>query len=126
MKLHRINTVDIHLIRACTDTEVRIDQTRYASSLLVTPSRIVPKWRPTSMLDLRREDLQAVMEFEPEIVLLGTGRRLRFPPAAIRTELHRRAIGLEVMDTAAACRTYNILAAEGRNVVAALLISDDA
>ena len=93
MKLHRINTVDIHLIRACTDTEVRIDQTRYASSLLVTPSRIVPKWRPTSMLDLRREDLQAVMEFEPEIVLLGTGPSNIFPPRQMTFSFARKGIG---------------------------------
>jgi uncharacterized protein len=57
-----------------------------------------------------------------ELVLLGSGQRLRFPPAGHLQALIRRGIGLETMDTAAACRTYNILASEGRKVLAALLI----
>ena len=59
---------------------------------------------------------------KPEVVLLGTGARLRFPPAAVLAPLTRAGIGVEVMDTAAACRTYNILAGDGRRVVAALLM----
>ena len=71
------------------------------------------------------ETLAAIKTHNPEIVLLGTGRRLRFPPAALTRSLAAARVGLEVMDTPAACRTYNILTGERRRVLAALLFDPD-
>ncbi|MBE7418178.1 MAG: Xcc1710-like domain-containing protein [Ideonella sp.] len=82
---------------------------------------IVP-WTAADFETLRQVDFDALLALRPEIVLFGSGSRLRFPSPALLRELIARRVGVESMDTAAACRTYNVLAAEGRNVVAALLI----
>jgi uncharacterized protein len=74
------------------------------------------------MADISLQSLQPALDLEPEILLLGTGARTMFPEPALLAELSRRRIGFEAMDTAAACRTYNVLAHEDRAVVAALLI----
>jgi len=88
------------------------------------PQRIIPDWRPQMLAELRAQDLAEVLALEPEVVLLGTGQTLRFPSPELFSAFHSTAIGIEVMDTGAACRTYNILAVEGRQVVAALLLKD--
>jgi uncharacterized protein len=79
----------------------------------------------TVFADLQAHHFDAIRQLEPELVILGTGRRLRFPAAAMIRVLTDAQVGVEVMDTAAACRTYNILAAEGRRVVAALLMIEE-
>ena len=92
------------------------------SNLLVMPDRVVPDWRPGCFTDLDAEDLAQLATYQPEIVILGTGRRQHFPSPAIYRKLADQGIGLEAMDTGAACRTYNILLAENRQVLAALLL----
>jgi uncharacterized protein len=94
----------------------------HRSNLLVMPDRVVPDWRPGCFADLDAEDFAQLAAYQPEIVLLGTGRRQRFPAPALYHTLARQGIGLEVMDTGAACRTYNILMAEDRRVLAALIL----
>ncbi len=79
-------------------------------------------WPPAGFGELASAHLSALLERNPELVLLGTGDRLRFPPGEVLQPLHGAGIGVEVMDTPAAFRTFNILAAEGREVVAALLM----
>ena len=122
MKLHLHSGADALLIRGCGDGRVTIGDATYHRSLLIGAGRIVDDWGPSTASDLAEEDFTRMLEFEPELVLLGTGRRMQFPPASIIRPLLDRPIGLEVMDTSAACRTYNVLAAEGRNVLAALII----
>lgn len=92
------------------------------SSVIITPGRLIENWSPQSPAELAIEHMQPVLAFEPEVVILGTGRRLCFPANEVIQSCHRAGAGFEVMDTGAACRTYNILAAEGRHVVAALLM----
>jgi uncharacterized protein len=92
------------------------------SSTIITPNAVIQDWQPTTPAQLAAAHLQQVLEFQPEIILLGTGRRLRFPAAEIIQQCHTAGTGIEVMDTGAACRTYNILAAEGRRVAAALMM----
>jgi len=94
----------------------------HRSSLLVMPERVVPNWRPGCFADLDERDFIELTAYRPEIVVLGTGTRQRFPAPALYRSLADRGIGLEVMDTGAACRTYNILMAEDRRVLAALLL----
>ena len=84
--------------------------------------RIVEHWQPRSLGSMTEADFGMLAGLGVEIVLLGTGKRLCFPHPRLTAPLLNRRIGLEVMDTGAACRTYNILSGEGRNVAAALII----
>ena len=101
---------------------VQVNGQRRESSVLVTPEQVLD-WAPATFAELAEAHFARIAELRPEVVLLGTGARLRFPPAALTAPLARAGIGLEVMDVQAACRTYNILAAEDRVVVAALLLA---
>ena len=101
---------------------VEVNRTRYAASLVVSADRIVADWPATSVEGLAADHFAALVALAPEIVLLGTGARFEFPAPALLAPLYQAGIGVEVMDTPAACRTYNILLAEGRNVVAALIL----
>jgi uncharacterized protein len=90
---------------------------------LVVPWRgSVAPWSVGAFEELTADHFSALAEFKPEVVLFGSGLRLRFPPAALLRSLIERRIGVETMDSAAAARTYNVLAAEGRAVVVALLM----
>jgi len=90
-------------------------------SFIVSPQHLLRDWEPTHVDNLQAEHLDAITELKPELVLLGTGPSLIFPTPQLLASLHRQRIGVEVMDTAAACRTYNILMTEGRLVVAGLM-----
>lgn len=82
-------------------------------------------WNCKSFDQLTAEHFAMLADMKPELVIFGSGMRLRFPPPTFLRGLMAQRIGLETMDTLAACRTYNILAGEGRHVVAALLIDPD-
>jgi uncharacterized protein len=101
---------------------VAVNGTRYTKSLLVTPDRIIDDWPATDFTSLTADHFAQFLALKPDLVLLGTGATLRFPQPALTQSLHAARIGLEVMDNSAVCRTYNILLAEGRNVVAAVLL----
>ena len=102
---------------------VEVNAKRYTSSLVVSAARIVVDWPASSVDALSADHLAAILELKPEIAIIGTGAAFRFPEPARLAPLHQARIGVEVMDTAAACRTYNILQGEGRNVVAALIVT---
>jgi uncharacterized protein len=102
---------------------VSVNGQRFERSLIVLPDRIVADWGAASFDALAPEHFDTFIGIAPEIVLLGTGARLRFPRPEITRALVEARIGLEVMDVQAACRTYNILAAEARHVAAALLFT---
>ncbi|MGH8659633.1 MAG: Mth938-like domain-containing protein [Gammaproteobacteria bacterium] len=105
---------------------VVVNTERITCSVLVAPEHLVRDWPPTSFDALRKEHFDLISELNPEVVLLGTGRQLRFPAADLTAPLRCKNIGLEVMDTAAACRSYAVLMAEGRLVIAALLMIESA
>ncbi|MBC8023472.1 MAG: Mth938-like domain-containing protein [Burkholderiales bacterium] len=102
---------------------VEVNGKRYGASLVVSAERLVTDWPATSVDSLGADHLAAILELKPEIAILGTGPTFRFPEPARLAPLHQARIGVEVMDTPAACRTYNILLGEGRNVVAALIVT---
>jgi len=122
VKLHLNTNKILQLVRAYAENQITIGDTIYRSSLIITPERVIPDWSLPAANSLSEEDFALLCDLEPEVVLLGTGSLMQFPPRVITRPLMDRSIGLEVMDTAAACRTYNILATEGRNVVAGLII----
>ena len=102
---------------------MQVGAKRYTSSLVVSADRVIEDWPAASVEALAADHLAAIVELSPEIVLLGTGTTFAFPEAALLAPLYKAGIGVEVMDTPAACRTYNILLGEGRNVVAALVVT---
>lgn len=122
MKLHLENAAGLNLFSGYDTDYVAVNHQRYQASLIVLPDRIVENWPPRDFAALESAHFEFILEFQPEIVLLGTGDSLRFPHPSLTEVLTRARIGIEVMNTPAACRTYNILAAEGRKVAAALLL----
>ena len=93
-----------------------------SQSLILTAQQLIIGWEPNLPHELTASHMDAILDLEPELVLLGTGARQYFPAMETLSPLHRAQIGIEVMDTAAACRTFNILVGEGRHVVAALMM----
>lgn len=122
MKLTDEKIGGINLIRSYAPGEVRIGETVIRGSCLITPSQVIGDWRPQTVAELSLDDLQPVIEMKPEVLVIGSGPRQEFPSPEVLGAVLSRGIGCEVMNTGAACRTYNILASEGRTVVAALLV----
>lgn len=91
-------------------------------SFIVSPGRLIEHWEASSATTLNAASLAVLMEFEAEVILLGTGERHIFPHASVMAGLINNGVGIEVMNSLAACRTYNILAGEGRQVVAAIIV----
>ncbi len=103
--------------------ELWVATTRFSHSLLVPWTGTVLPWAPATPADLSEADFEAVLALKPEVVIFGSGARLQFVKPALMRALIDRHIGVETMDTAAACRTYNVLVSEGRSAVAALLMA---
>ena len=108
--------------RNCSADAVTIVDRVVTRSFLLAPDRLVEDWPVARADQFDLAAIDALLALEPEVVLLGTGARQVFPPRETQAALLRRQIGIEVMDNAAACRTYNLLAGEGRRVVAAIML----
>ena len=104
------------------DNAVVIRGVRYTESLIVTPEKVICDWPPQHPGDLTIDNFEAILALEPEVILVGTGNALRFPDSVILKGVIRAGIGIDFMDSRAVCRTYNILAAEGRHVAAGIII----
>jgi uncharacterized protein len=122
LKLHLARSDSQNTFTGYGEGYVMVNAVRYERSLVVLPDRPVEAWAAEGVDMLREEDLQFLAELGVEIVLLGTGKSLRFLRPRLLQSLVRARVGVEVMDTPAACRTYNILVAEGRKVAAALIL----
>ncbi len=109
-------------IRAWGPGELRIRDEVIRNNVILTAERIIHPWAARDAAQLTMAQLAPALDLEPAILILGTGPTLVFPDAEVRGGIMSRGIGLEVMDTPAACRTFNVLVAERRNVAAALLI----
>ena len=121
MKFH-LSTAEGNMFTGHGADYVRLGVVEYRDNVLVTPERVVTGWTAGGFDTLTEADFAALTELKPEVVLLGTGASLRFPHPRLTRALTDAGIGVEVMDTPAACRTFNILAAEGRRVVAAVIL----
>lgn len=112
-----------NLVRACSPTEIRVGERIIRSSVILTASEIVFDWPPLSVAELTPAHLEMALRLKPQVILLGTGARQVFPDARVVAAVQHAGVGFEAMDTPAACRTYNILMQEGRNVAAALILN---
>ncbi len=111
------------VLRGADGRCARVNDRVLVRSFAIAPDRLIEDWPvPATAAALEPAHLQDLLALEPELVVLGTGQRQVFPPPATMAACLTRGIGLEVMDNAAAARTYNVLAGEGRRVVAALLL----
>jgi uncharacterized protein len=110
-----------NVIRAYGDGELRINEAVYRGAVILSASTLLSEPSFQKLDDLIGMDVSKVLRMEPELVLLGTGVQQIFPSAAFGAQFLRAGIGFEVMDTGAACRTFNVLAGEQRRVVAMLL-----
>jgi uncharacterized protein len=121
MKLHAHRDAALNTVTAYGEGWLEINARRYEHSLIVQPESPVQAWAPVRFEDLAAEHFEAIAAHAPEVVLLGTGAVQRFAHPRLVAALAARRIGVEAMDTGAACRTYNILMSEGRKVLAALI-----
>jgi len=121
MKLNLANAGQQNVITAAGEGYVQVNNTRHCTSLILSAELLVP-WSVANILNLTSEHLLQVIDAKPEVLIIGTGRSFVFPSPALMRPLVDARIGHEVMDTSAACRTYNVLLSEGRRVMAALVV----
>jgi uncharacterized protein len=126
MKFTQQPTSGIHLIRRYGADFITINEEDIRASCLVTAATLTRKWPPRTVEELEVGHLPPLFELAPEVVVLATGARQKFPRAALRAEFATRRIGLEVMEVGAACRTFNVLVGEERRVLAAILLPGSA
>lgn len=111
-----------HRITGYQQDAVIVNQIHYSQSLILSAETLHHPWQVSTIDDLNDDKLQLIFELNPDVVLLGTGMRQQFPPAKIMANFGQKGIGLEVMDNGALCRTFNILVAEDRAVVAGVIL----
>ena len=124
MKMQPDRLEGANLISRLEAPRIWVHQTVFTGSVLVPHRGLTQAWLPTRFEELDEHHFEQVLALRPELVILGTGRVLRFPRPALWRGLMASGVGFEAMDTAAACRTFNVLASEGRAVLAALIIGD--
>jgi uncharacterized protein len=115
-------TTNPNRISSYEQGSIQISNERFVNSFIITPSIVIRNWPPQTFADIASHHLEQILEMKPELILLGTGRQQHFLESDLFLNVAKLNIGFEVMDTGAACRSYNILLEEGRNVAAALLI----
>ena len=121
MKLHVEGAGVGSRITAYGEDWIEVDRVRHHGALVLMPEQGVRPWPAAQFEALTSEHFDGLIELRPDVVLLGTGARLRFPHPRLVAGLAGIRVGVEAMDTAAACRTYNVLAGEGRRVIAVFL-----
>ena len=123
MKLRLDRPDGQNFFTAYGDGYVSVNAVRHSQNLLVLADRLVPGWTASTLDSLSVGDFELLAALDVDVVILGTGNALRFPPLELQRPLIEKQKGLEVMDLRAACRTYNVLVNEGRKVAAALIFS---
>ncbi|MEW5308302.1 MAG: hypothetical protein WDW38_000272 [Sanguina aurantia] len=112
------------LVRRVGAHSITLLDRELSASFLLAPDRAIEGWGVTDAAQLDAEHVPALLALKPELVILGTGERQRFPAAAFMAGFLQKNVGIEVMDNAAAARTYNLLAGEGRQVIAGFILPD--
>lgn len=122
MKFNLETPEEGYLIQSYNKGQFIVNEQIFTSSLAVGIDQILPDWPPNEMSDLIPAHFEMLLDFDPEIIIFGSGEKQQFPSPDLLTALIKKGIGLETMTTPAACRTYNVLISENRRVVAALFL----
>ncbi|MGA7981573.1 MAG: Mth938-like domain-containing protein [Chromatiaceae bacterium] len=122
MKFSETGNSGRHLVQGYGSGRVQIRGKTYTEGLIVSPDEVIAGWGPERAADLAPEHVTALTALEPQVIVIGTGARQIFPEPRVYASALAMGIGVEIMDTGAACRTYNVLAAEGRKVTAGLIM----
>jgi uncharacterized protein len=124
MKFHLTQPDGLNLITAHSDHAISVNHVQYPTSLIVSPHQLLSSWGISKLEQLTKDDFEHAIAIQPELILLGTGLKHQFIHPQLTKRLMDVNIGIECMTTIAACRTYNILMSEGRNVVAMLILEN--
>ncbi len=122
MKFAQDSQDEGYVITAYGDDSVFVNGKIFEQSLILANTEFSKNWGVSAIDQLAAEHIEQVLSFDPELIIIGTGNKLVFPPVEIYSAIIKRGIGVDFMDTQAACRTYNILMSEGRGVVAGLIL----
>ena len=122
MKFSEDTHAGSYAIQAYHEDAININGRRFEQSLVVGPQHLQPEWPVDSMEQLSAEQLQKLVDLQPEVIIIGTGRQIRFPHPEVYAHVIQQGVGIEFMDSGAACRTYNVLLSEDRAVVAAIIL----
>lgn len=122
MKFAQDNQNEGYVITAYDNDSVTISGKPFTQSMIIASTKLHENWEVTTIELLQPAHIEQILSFEPELVIIGTGERLIFPAVDVYASIIQRGIGVDFMDTGAACRTYNILMSEGRNVVAGIIL----
>jgi len=122
MKFAQDSQEDGYVITAYDSSSITINGKMFSQSLVVANTQLNENWDIASIELLTPNHIDLVLSFKPELILIGTGSKLTFPAIEVYAGIIERGIGVDFMDTGAACRTYNILMSEGRDVVAGLIL----
>jgi uncharacterized protein len=122
MKFAEDNQDEGYVITAYDSTNIVINGKSFTQSLIIAGNQMNDSWGVDSISTLTNEHVDTILSFKPELILIGTGSSLTFPAVEAYAPIISAGIGIDFMDTGAACRTYNILMGEGRGVVAGLIL----
>jgi uncharacterized protein len=122
MKFSEFNDQSALIITSYDDDHIAINERPYYSSLVITRQQTDPDWAPAKPYDISIDTIKELLDYQPEIILLGTGSKIVFPEPEAMVLCAQAGVGLEVMDSPSACRTYNVLLSEEREIVAGLLL----
>ncbi|MGH8214292.1 MAG: Mth938-like domain-containing protein [Rhodanobacteraceae bacterium] len=123
MELNLERPDDFLFVRKADAHSVRIADRAFTRSLILTRRQVIDVWAVTDVARMTPAHVEPILALEPDVVLLGTGARQRFPSQEVLAAFLKQGVGIEAMDNAAAARTWDILAGEGRNVVAAFIVA---
>lgn len=116
-----LETNEPNSIQAYTDKEIKIDSVSYQTNLIVSRAEIINDWSVNSIQQLDEASLAPLLQYQPKIVIIGHNQQGKFPPMTTMQKLSKMRIGLECMSIGAACRTYNVLLGEQREVVLGII-----
>ena len=122
MKFAESDPNEGYFVTMYDEDTIQVNGKDFNHSLIISSQQLKSDWAPHSVEELANEHFSPIIQLKPELVLIGTGDKLVFPPVETYAELIRQGVGVEIMDTGAACRTYNILSGESRHVVCGLIL----
>ena len=123
MELNLERPRDYLFVRRADAHAIVVVDRPFTASIILTRDKVIDDWGVTDVAAMTPDQVEPIVALKPDVVLLGTGARQRFPSQAVLAAFLRRGVGVEVMDNAAAARTWDILASEGRNVVAGFILA---